>query len=121
MLPSQKLAPKWIGPLRVEEVHGPNTVRVQVQPCLTRIEPLQNVAHLKLYVSRPTDIGPTHVRDGPELIDGEEEFVVEEILTHRGSGRRTQYLVRWATYGLEDHDDLWLPKRNLTNTQEILD
>ncbi len=30
MLPSQKLAPKWVGPLRVEEVRGPNTVRVQV-------------------------------------------------------------------------------------------
>eukprot|EP00961_Rhodomonas_salina_P265437 3588227-Rhodomonas_salina.1 len=49
MLPSQKLAPTWIGPLRVEEVHGPNTVRIQVPPRLTRIEPLQNVAHLKPY------------------------------------------------------------------------
>eukprot|EP00961_Rhodomonas_salina_P238679 3225369-Rhodomonas_salina.1 len=96
MLPSQKLAPKWIGPLRVEEVRGPNTVHVQVQPHLARIEPLQNVAHLKLYVSRPTNISPTHVPDGPELVDGEEEFVVEEILAHRGSGRQTQYLVRWA-------------------------
>eukprot|EP00961_Rhodomonas_salina_P114681 1542804-Rhodomonas_salina.1 len=84
MLPSQKLAPKWIGPLRVEKVRGPNTVSVQVPPHLTRIEPLQNVAHLKLYVSRPTNIGPTHVPDGPELVDREEEFVVEEILAHRG-------------------------------------
>eukprot|EP00960_Hanusia_phi_P000824 22471-Hanusia_phi.AAC.1 len=72
MLPSQKLAPKWVGPLRVEEVRGPNTVRVQVPPRLARIEPLQNVAHLKPYVSRPADIGPTHVPDGPELIDGVE-------------------------------------------------
>eukprot|EP00961_Rhodomonas_salina_P125385 1689117-Rhodomonas_salina.2 len=47
MLQSQKLAPKWIGPLQVEEVRGPNTVRVQVPPRLTRIKPLQNVAHLK--------------------------------------------------------------------------
>eukprot|EP00961_Rhodomonas_salina_P233704 3158338-Rhodomonas_salina.1 len=85
MLPSQKLAPKWIGPLRVEEVCGPNTVCIQVPPHLRQIEPLQNVAHLKPYVSsRPTNIGPTHVPDGPELIDGEEEFVVEEILAHRG-------------------------------------
>eukprot|EP00961_Rhodomonas_salina_P107391 1446029-Rhodomonas_salina.1 len=74
MLPSQKLAPKWVGPLRVEEVRGPNTVRVQVPPCLARIWPLQNVAHLKLYVLRPPDIGPTHVPDGPVLVDGEEEY-----------------------------------------------
>eukprot|EP00961_Rhodomonas_salina_P142981 1924597-Rhodomonas_salina.1 len=64
-------------------------------------------------------MGPTHVPDGPELVEGEEEFVVEEILAYRGSGRRTQYLVRWAMYGPED--DLWLPKRNLANAQEILD
>eukprot|EP00961_Rhodomonas_salina_P088590 1191594-Rhodomonas_salina.1 len=42
MLQSQKLAPKWVGPLRVEEVCGQNTVRVQVPPRLARIEPLQN-------------------------------------------------------------------------------
>eukprot|EP00961_Rhodomonas_salina_P162134 2184049-Rhodomonas_salina.1 len=71
-LPSQKLAPKWIGPLRVEKVRGPNTVRVQVPPRLALIKPLQNVAHLKPYVSRPPDISPTHVPDGPELVDGEE-------------------------------------------------
>eukprot|EP00961_Rhodomonas_salina_P000315 4348-Rhodomonas_salina.1 len=76
MLPSQKLAPKWIGPLQVEEVCGPNTVHVQVQPRLARIKPLQNVAHLKVYVSRPTDISLTHVPDRPKLVDGEEEFVV---------------------------------------------
>eukprot|EP00961_Rhodomonas_salina_P240056 3243380-Rhodomonas_salina.1 len=89
MLPSQKLAPKWVGPLRVEEVRGPNTVLVQVPPRLARIEPLQNVAHLKLYVSRPPDICPTHVPVEPVLIDGEEEYEVEEILAHRGSGSRT--------------------------------
>eukprot|EP00961_Rhodomonas_salina_P168985 2276894-Rhodomonas_salina.1 len=60
MLQSQKLAPKWVGPLQVEEVHGPNTVHIQVQPHLARIKPLQKVAHLKLYVSRPPDIGLTH-------------------------------------------------------------
>eukprot|EP00961_Rhodomonas_salina_P003080 42488-Rhodomonas_salina.1 len=65
MLLSQKLAPKWIGPLLVEEVRGPNAVRVQVPPCLTQIKPLQNVAHLKPYVSRPADISPTHVPDRP--------------------------------------------------------
>eukprot|EP00961_Rhodomonas_salina_P043890 589413-Rhodomonas_salina.1 len=63
MLPSQKLAPKWIGPLPVEEVRGPNTVCIQVPPSLALMEPLQNIAHLKPYVSRPTNIGPTHVPD----------------------------------------------------------
>eukprot|EP00961_Rhodomonas_salina_P288092 3892824-Rhodomonas_salina.1 len=62
MLLSHKLAPKWLGPLQVEEVRGPNTVHIQVPPCLGRIKPLQNIAHLKPYVSRPADIGHTGVQ-----------------------------------------------------------
>jgi hypothetical protein len=118
MLPSQKLAPRWIGPLTIEQIRGPNTVRIEVPPRLARIEPLQNVVHLKPYVSRPSNIGPTHVPDGPELVDGQEEFVVDDIITHRGAGRHIQYLVRFEGYGPED--DLWLPARNLDHAQEVL-
>eukprot|EP00961_Rhodomonas_salina_P284920 3850505-Rhodomonas_salina.1 len=118
MLPSHKLAPKWICPLRVEEVRGPNTVRIEIPPRLARIKPLQNVAHLKPYVTRPVHIGPTHIPDGPELVNGHEEFVVEDIITHRGSGSRVQYLVRFEGYGPED--DLWLLPRNLANAPEVL-
>ena len=46
-LPSQKLAPKWLGPLKVLEVRGPNTVRVEIPPRFARLTPLQNVENLK--------------------------------------------------------------------------
>ena len=117
-LPSQKLAPRWIGPLKIEEIRGPNTVRIEVPPRLARIEPLQNVQHLKRYVTRPPDIGPTISPAGPDVVDDHDEYEVEEILAHRGSGSRAQYLVRFATYGPED--DLWLPARNLENAEEIV-
>jgi hypothetical protein len=69
MLPSQKLAPKWLGPLTVtvEQVRGPNTVRIEVPPQLACIEPLQNVAHLKPDVTRPPEVGPTHIPTGPQI------------------------------------------------------
>jgi len=37
----------------------------------------------------------------PELIDGEEEYLVEEILDSRMFQRRLQYLVKWEGYGVE--------------------
>lgn len=118
MLPSQKLAPKWLGPLKIEQVRGPNTVRIEVPLRLARIEPLQNVAHLKPYVVWPPEICPTHIPAGPDLVDGQEEFEVEDITAHRGASRNVQYLVRFAGYGPED--DLWLKEKNLENAPEML-
>ena len=54
----------------------------------------------------------------PEVIDGSEEFEVEEILSHQVNHKRTEYLVRFVGYGPED--DLWLPERNLANATTIL-
>eukprot|EP00961_Rhodomonas_salina_P007263 98145-Rhodomonas_salina.1 len=59
-LPSEELAPLWLRPLQILEVQGPNTVRIEVPPRLSRIEPIQNVLNLKPYHERPPDIGPTN-------------------------------------------------------------
>jgi len=37
----------------------------------------------------------------PELIDGEEEYIVEKILNSRMFRRKLQYLVKWEGYGIE--------------------
>ncbi len=42
-LQSQKLALKGLGPLRVLEVRGPNTVRVEIPPHVAKLTLLQNV------------------------------------------------------------------------------
>lgn len=118
-LPSKKLAPRWIGPLKVLQLRGPNTVLIEVPPRLSRIEPLQNVVHLKKYVRRDPDVGPQPEQLAAVQVEGEDEYEVEEILAHRGSGKHTQYLVRFKSYGPED--DLWLPKRNLSNAPEIIE
>jgi hypothetical protein len=117
-LPSQKLGPRWIGPLKVLQIRGPNTVLIEVPPRLRRIEPLQNIVHLKAYVSRPPEVGPTPPVQLPDIINDQEEYEVEDILSHRKQGDKTEYLVRFKGYGPED--DLWLPKRNLANAPDVL-
>eukprot|EP00961_Rhodomonas_salina_P243729 3293423-Rhodomonas_salina.1 len=115
---SQKLAPRYLGPLTVLEIRCPNTVRIEVPPRLARIEPLQNVKHLKPYVTLPPAVGPTHVPVGPELVDDAEEYEVEDIIAHHGAGNQVEYLVRFTSY--DAADDLWLPARNLKNTPDIV-
>eukprot|EP00961_Rhodomonas_salina_P085314 1145816-Rhodomonas_salina.1 len=41
-LPSETLAPLWLGPLQILEIRGPNTVQIEVPPQLSQIEPIQN-------------------------------------------------------------------------------
>jgi hypothetical protein len=58
-------------------------------------------------------------RPEPELVNGEEpEYEVKEVLTERTSGDRTEYLIQWEGYGLED--DTWELISNLKNAKGAL-
>ncbi len=39
-LPSHKLAPKWLGPLKVLEIRGPNTVLMEIPLCFALLTQL---------------------------------------------------------------------------------
>jgi hypothetical protein len=54
----------------------------------------------------------------PELIDGEEEFEVEEITGERTFRRKKQYLVKWLGYPVSDNS--WVDARDL-NAPRLLE
>jgi hypothetical protein len=51
------------------------------------------------YIETPSH-GPNFIRPPPDLIDGEEEYEVEQICAHRrwGCGKTLQYLIKWKGY-----------------------
>ncbi|DBB01250.1 TPA: M-phase phosphoprotein 8 [Trebouxia sp. C0004] len=56
-------------------------------------------------------------------VDGEEEFEVDEILTHKPQGRKktdpkVKLLVKWAGY--KDEHNTWEPYKNLKNASDAL-
>ena len=97
-----KFTYKYIGPFKVKRVANANAYELDLPPQL-RIHPVLNVSRLKEYrdgtaefPSRPSP----DARPPPEvtLADGDEVFEVESIIASRGSGNRTQYLVKWLGY-----------------------
>ena len=47
----------------------------------------------------------------PEIVDGEEEWVVEDILDSKVINQKLQYLVKWKDFGVEHNS--WEPQENI--------
>jgi hypothetical protein len=82
---------------------------------------IHDVFHVSLL--RPFKESSTNIRDPQSpppdavLINGQEEFEIEKILTERLYYRRKQYLVQWKGY----EEPTWEPEENLENTMALDD
>jgi len=55
----------------------------------------------------------------PEIVDGEEEWVVEEILDSQMVNRKLRYLVKWEGFGVEHNS--WEPWDNVHALELVAD
>ncbi len=62
--------------------------------------------------------GENYLQPPPKLIDGEEEFEVEEIINDRTFRRKKQYLIKWQGYLMTDNT--WVNAQDL-NTPRLLE
>lgn len=113
---NRKLYPRFLGPFPVTHVVNDVAYRLELPPSM-KIHPVLHVSLLKPYHSSGTVQPPP-----PLTIDGEDEYIVEEILQSRTvkSGKRTkeEYLIKWQGYGYEHCT--WEPLANLTHCADIL-
>jgi hypothetical protein len=104
---ARKLMPKWVGPFRVTRRIGQSAYELAL-PKSMPIHPVFHTALLRLFRSDGRHQPPPL----PVDIDGQEEYEVEEILGHEGSGKTRRYLVKWKGYDGPEHNTRE-PERNL--------
>src|SRR5882762_9395429 len=104
--PTAKLAPKRHRPFQITKVLGPVTYQLRL-PDQWQIHPVFHVDLLTPYKEMAT-YGSNYMRPPPDLINGEEEYEVEHVISSRqfGRGRQVQYLVKWKGY--PNSDNQWI-------------
>jgi len=79
--PSRKLTERQIGPYTITHVVSPNVVVLKLPPSFKIDAPI-NVSQLRPY-KPPTFPGQQIMPQAPVEVEGEEEYIVEEILDSR--------------------------------------
>ena len=110
----KKLAMKRVGPLEIVEVLGPLTYRLKL-PQQWRIH---DVFHASLLTPvRENDThGPNFALPPPDLVEGEEEFEVQEILDARLKRKKVEFLVKFRGFSEPE----WEPAEHLTHCNDAL-
>jgi transposase InsO family protein len=116
--PTHKLRAKRFGPFKVLEVLSPVTYRLEL-PASWKIHNAFHAAVLHPY--KETAIhGPNFPEPPPDLVKGQEEWEVDNVLASRRFGRNKtlQYLVKWK--GFSEAHNSWEPKGNLRNAGQLV-
>jgi transposase InsO family protein len=117
--PSRKLSHRNLGPFPIVRKVGNNAYRLKLPASMKRLHPVFNV--IKLTTAPVDPITSRHVPPPPlpEIIEGEEEWVVDEILDSKVINRKLRYLVKWKDFGIEHNS--WEPWDNLHAPDLIAD
>ena len=114
--PSRKLAPKRHGPFEIIRVLSPLTYKLRL-PSTWKIHDVFHVSLLSPY--RSTELyGLSFSSLPPDVIDNEEEYEVEAILSHKGPTTRRLYLTTWKGY--PSSENTWEPESNLHHSPTLL-
>ena len=113
---TEKLTEKFVGPYRVKEIISSNAVKLEL-PSTVKIHPVVNVSSVRRYVGQVK--GQRKEQPAPVIIEGEEEWEVEQILNKRKVRGKNKYLVRWKRFTAES--DIWEERENLENAKEAIE
>jgi hypothetical protein len=111
--PSRKLDHRRLGPFTISKVISHWVFRLEL-PASIRIHPVQHVSLLDPAHDDPLP-GQRIPPPPPVEVEGEEEWLVDEILDSRIRRRRLQYLVQWTGYEQPD----WQPAENVNELEAV--
>ena len=114
--PSRKLALKRHGPFEIAQVLSPLSYRLRL-PSTWKIHDVFHASLLSSYQQTEAH-GPSFAKPPPDIINNEEEYEVDYIVSHKGSPGRRWYLTAWKGY--PSSENTWEPESNLRHSPLIL-
>jgi hypothetical protein len=97
--PSRKLSHRRLGPFPIVKQVGNSAYQLWLSPSMSQLHPVFNTVKLIPAPIDPIEGHRLHPPPLPEIIDGEEEWVIEEILDSKMMNRKLRYLVKWKGFG----------------------
>ena len=117
--PSQKFDTKRLGPFKIIRIVGDSKTAFELElPSQWRIHPVFHVSLLDPYRSNSIEGRRQVTPPPPEVVDGELEYEVSEVLDSKIVRGRLLYLVDWKGYSPEERT--WEPAANITHSDEAV-
>ena len=115
-VPRRKFGKKRLGPYKIIGKVGPVAYRLLL-PDDMQVHPVFHVSLLEPYHTNPF---PTRRQESPPpiYVEGEPEYVVEELLNSREHDGHGQYLVKWQGYALDEAT--WEPFENISHLKRLV-
>jgi hypothetical protein len=113
----RKLAANFAGPHEIIEVISPVAYRLQL-PIGTKAHDVFHASMLKQYQGDVNTERATLPSLPVVMQDGEEEFEVESIISHRHQRGKSQHLVKWLSWPLSE--STWDDEKQLTHCDSAL-
>ena len=101
--PSKKLSHLKLGPYAIDRQVNANAYCLKLPKSMRRLHPVFNVVKLSLAPQDPFPTRKPPPPPAPELVDGEEEWEVEEVLDSRLLRGKLKFLVKWKGFGREEN------------------
>jgi hypothetical protein len=107
---------RQVGPYPISKIISPNAVELKLPPSFKIDAPI-NVSRLRPY-KPPTIPGQQTTPQPPIEVEGEPEYIVEEILDSRLRRNKLEFLVKWEGY--TDENNSWEPEDNCRNSPHAI-
>ena len=85
---------------------------------MSQLHPVFNVVKLTLALDDPVPGQCLCPPPPPEIIDGEKEFIVEEVLDSRVINWKLHYLIKWEGYRIKHNS--WEPADDVHAPEHIM-
>src|SRR5260370_19113973 len=96
--PTKKLDHKWAGPYQIKKIVSPAAVKLKLSGREKGVHPVISISNICPYTPDEITECPSPSKPGPLIIDGHEEFKVENVLDSQFRYGRLCYLLNIAAW-----------------------